>query len=158
MERRAEPSVKLLRFQGRTCTQFIWLRVHRQQTTIIVKSCTVSVSVLMYILVIFLCPCQVESDPLQCPLYCCCHQLACLLCAGSSGFFDDDDDDDIVTGTVRPAQLDMAHTLKPSMDDRPITPMKNTMVYDREHSSLDFKDGTSVTVFIVVSLFVADCF
>ena len=28
-----------------------------------------------------------------------------------------------------------------SPDDRPITPMKNTMVYDLRHSTLDFKDG-----------------
>ncbi len=26
-------------------------------------------------------------------------------------------------------------------DDRPITPMKDKMVYGREYSSLDFKDG-----------------
>ncbi|XP_076469959.1 serine/threonine-protein kinase Nek11-like [Babylonia areolata] len=56
---------------------------------------------------------------------------------------DDDDDDDIVTGTVRPATLSASKTLPAYMspDDRPITPMRNTMVYDREHSSLDFKDG-----------------
>ena len=28
-----------------------------------------------------------------------------------------------------------------SNDDRPITPMKDKMIYDREYSSLDFKDG-----------------
>lgn len=26
-------------------------------------------------------------------------------------------------------------------DDRPITPMKDRLVYNKEHSSLDFKDG-----------------
>ena len=31
-------------------------------------------------------------------------------------------------------------------DERPITPMKNTMVYSREHSTLDFKDGRSYTL------------
>lgn len=30
-----------------------------------------------------------------------------------------------------------------NLDDRPITPMKDRMVYDREHSSLDFRDGKS---------------
>ncbi|KAL8590562.1 hypothetical protein ACOMHN_010998 [Nucella lapillus] len=58
--------------------------------------------------------------------------------------YDEDDDDDIVSGTVRPAKLGLSHTLPSSFaasDDRPITPMKNTMVYGRKHSSLDFKDG-----------------
>ncbi|KAI0212520.1 Serine/threonine-protein kinase Nek11 [Lamellibrachia satsuma] len=33
-------------------------------------------------------------------------------------------------------------TLRPAtFDERPITPMKNTMVYSREYSTLDFKDG-----------------
>ena len=31
-----------------------------------------------------------------------------------------------------------------NLDDRPITPMKDRMVYDRENSSLDFKDGEMV--------------
>lgn len=30
-----------------------------------------------------------------------------------------------------------------SADQRPITPMKNRMVYDIAHSTLDFKDGQS---------------
>ena len=66
-----------------------------------------------------------------------------LCCTGSSGGFYDDDDDDIVTGTVRPAHLLGAHTVgsTASTDDRPITPMRNTMIYNKEHSSLDFKDG-----------------
>ena len=42
------------------------------------------------------------------------------------------------TGTLVPDRT----TLRPaSFDDRPITPMKNTMVYSREYSTLDFKDG-----------------
>ena len=59
---------------------------------------------------------------------------------------DHDDDEDIQFNTViyRPAQT--TPTLSPystQMDpgDRPITPMKNTMVYDPMNSSLDFKDG-----------------
>ncbi|GFR81947.1 serine/threonine-protein kinase Nek11 [Elysia marginata] len=32
-----------------------------------------------------------------------------------------------------------------NLDERPITPMKDLMVYDREHSSLDFKDGVPDT-------------
>ena len=74
--------------------------------------------------------------------------------AHHSGFFDadedeEDDDDDIVTATVKSNTVRPVHSLSASgtvvpgrgFDDRPITPMKNTMVYDREHSSLDFKDG-----------------
>ncbi|XP_005105732.1 serine/threonine-protein kinase Nek11 [Aplysia californica] len=33
----------------------------------------------------------------------------------------------------------------PHGDERPITPMRDLMVYDREHSSLDFKDGIPET-------------
>ena len=33
-------------------------------------------------------------------------------------------------------------------DERPITPMKNTMVYSREYSTLDFKDGRSYTLLL----------
>ncbi|XP_074645702.1 serine/threonine-protein kinase Nek11-like [Tubulanus polymorphus] len=76
-----------------------------------------------------------------------------------------DDDDDIVVGnddddndeTLRAynsalMERDEEQTVKDegtllqpvyhrASDDRPITPMKNTMVYNMEHSSLDFKDG-----------------
>ena len=55
----------------------------------------------------------------------------------------DDSDDDVVipkrkAQTLNPYQTQGNFT---APDDRPITPMKNTMIYDREHSSLDFKDG-----------------
>lgn len=55
-----------------------------------------------------------------------------------------DDDDDEAAATVIPArhsgptELD-THPIHP--DDRPITPMQNRMVYDIDHSSLDFQDG-----------------
>ena len=39
-------------------------------------------------------------------------------------------------------------TLRPAtFDERPITPMKNTMVYSREYSTLDFKDGKLIIIF-----------
>ena len=41
--------------------------------------------------------------------------------------------------SVRPLSNSLSRTW--AADDRPITPMKNTMIYDVEHSSLDFKDG-----------------
>ena len=60
------------------------------------------------------------------------------------GSDDDSDDDDDVVMPQRKAQTlnpyQSPHKAMPP-DDRPITPMKNTMVYSREHSSLDFKDG-----------------
>ena len=47
------------------------------------------------------------------------------------------------TGTLVPDTF----ALHPApFDERPITPMKNTMVYSREHSTLDFKDGKSCTL------------
>ena len=37
----------------------------------------------------------------------------------------------------------LSMTVSPSAyDDRPITPMRDLMVYGKEYSSLDFKDGT----------------
>ena len=49
---------------------------------------------------------------------------------------DDDDDDDIVFhGDKNRAFATFAS------DDWPITPMRDRMVYNKEHSSLDFKDG-----------------
>lgn len=45
-----------------------------------------------------------------------------------------------VTYVLNPSQTKMlGHSL--NLDDRPITPMKNKMVYDVKNSSLDFKDG-----------------
>nr|KAG5707857.1 hypothetical protein BaRGS_031588 [Batillaria attramentaria] len=57
---------------------------------------------------------------------------------GSSGFFDDGEGEASATMVPR-ASRTVAHY--PSLEDRPITPMRDTMVYDRAHSSLDFKDG-----------------
>ncbi|GFN79182.1 serine/threonine-protein kinase nek11 [Plakobranchus ocellatus] len=37
------------------------------------------------------------------------------------------------------------HHSSAEADERPITPMRDLMVYDREHSSLDFKDGVPET-------------
>lgn len=52
---------------------------------------------------------------------------------------EEDSDDDVVIPHRK------ARTMNPysyaSPDDRPITPMKNTMIYNREHSTLDFEDG-----------------
>ncbi|KAK7114041.1 serine/threonine-protein kinase Nek11-like [Littorina saxatilis] len=63
------------------------------------------------------------------------------LSASHHGFYDDDDDNDVVTGKVlaRTAGGRLGSLSAPK--DRPITPMRNTMVYNREHSTLDFKDG-----------------
>ena len=56
-----------------------------------------------------------------------------------------------LTASAVPTQANMTYVLHPSqsktlasslnLDDRPITPMKNRMVYDVKHSTLDFKDG-----------------
>ena len=35
------------------------------------------------------------------------------------------------------------------VDDRPITPLKDKMVYDKLYSSLDFKDGKFLVVLVV---------
>ena len=61
----------------------------------------------------------------------------------------DDDDENfetIVSATVQQQQKSRpiaAQQLSP--DDRPITPMKNTMIYNTEFSSLGFKDGTFIS-------------
>ena len=52
----------------------------------------------------------------------------------------DDDDDDIVFHANK-QNMRVFSTI--TSDDRPITPMRDRMVYDKEHSSLDFKDGKS---------------
>lgn len=41
----------------------------------------------------------------------------------------------------RPLNLPAAAARHFSADDRPITPMKNTMIYNTQTSSLDFEDG-----------------
>lgn len=43
------------------------------------------------------------------------------------------------TYVLDPAKSFLAKSV--NLDDRPITPMKNRMVYDVRHSTLDFKDG-----------------
>ena len=54
---------------------------------------------------------------------------------------DHTDDDDIVMPQSKTLTSDALHTLIGNPDDRPITPLKDTMIYDPVHSSLDFKDG-----------------
>ena len=41
----------------------------------------------------------------------------------------------------------------PSPDDRPITPLRDKMIYGRELSSLDFKDGKFMYVSVVNIVF-----
>ena len=52
----------------------------------------------------------------------------------------DDNSDEDNFQTIVPAR-DHAASRHFSADDRPITPMKNTMIYKTDYSSLDFKDG-----------------
>ena len=50
--------------------------------------------------------------------------------------------DQMDSGTVVPAYKRNKH-LTVAADDRPITPMKDRMIYDPRNSSLDFRDGES---------------
>ncbi|PVD21075.1 hypothetical protein C0Q70_19241 [Pomacea canaliculata] len=64
---------------------------------------------------------------------------------GSKGFYDDDDED--VARTTMKARTSFiprtSHVMGAhhTFEDRPITPLRDRMVYDKFHSSLDFKDG-----------------
>ncbi|ELT89257.1 hypothetical protein CAPTEDRAFT_177924 [Capitella teleta] len=50
---------------------------------------------------------------------------------------EDSSDDDVI--------IPHRHTMHGYRDDRPITPMQNTMIYNPDRSSLDFKDGIPET-------------
>lgn len=51
---------------------------------------------------------------------------------------ENDDDDDIVMPLHKTLTVPLSHS---NPDERPITPLKDKMIYDLRNSSLDFKDG-----------------
>lgn len=53
-----------------------------------------------------------------------------------------------VGGPALAAHLPKATTINP--DERPITPLKDKMVYDKVYSSLDFKDGKFLCCDVVI--------
>jgi len=62
------------------------------------------------------------------------------LTSSNQGNSDEDSDNEqtVVPQSVWANRSQVRHL---SADDRPITPMKNTMVYNTQNSSLDFEDG-----------------
>lgn len=70
---------------------------------------------------------------------------------------DDDDDDDVVMPLYKTMTVPRSVS---NPDDRPITPLKDKMIYDLQNSSLDFKDGKPeqnwqllIRIFIQISFY-----
>jgi len=84
-----------------------------------------------------------------------CCQLVCSVCEKrtpsselSSDSDDDDDDDDVLVGSSPAPRTEPIHgavqvARRYSDDDRPITPMRNQMLYSMMLESHDFKDGVT---------------